>query len=335
MTAFAFAENLCRAYRADGYNTVVINDIVGNDGGVWTRRTEASIIAALELYRRLNMNVVVAATFAGFPGEGIASATDEVITERIGLYSAHDRGEILGFYCGLDDEFLSQNTVSEQKRWYDGIKAVNASFSVFGIFGLEFSTFQTEQNFTDYFSPATFDHLIMLTYPYNLTNNPTYGPQITAAVNAFDSTFVDAPLDATSTTAATRVTQFLLNAWEMAENDNFLNRLYADQLILPLIETFEYIGAPASQVPTGEDVATMASVHMSEIQRIKDDTSLASILYFHWGVEADNPSGMGSVNGRKWWVGARESNKAAKTITQNTLDKLSSCRMAQITLNIR
>jgi len=328
-------DDLARVYRADEYNTLVVEDTVGfNFDEPWVRRTEDSIKTLLDFAAEHELNVVVAANFATMPSFNIPVATTEEIKERIALYSKYDKGQILGFIPSQVDSFLSQHTIQEQKRWYDAIKSVNTTYFVFGRFGLESATFQTENDITNYFSVACFDHVILESYPFYLTNDAVYGPAILSAVADFNPMFDPIPLDSSVPDSDEVLAMFLMDVDTIASS-KFLTRLQADQVVIPCIETFTVDEQNENISPLARHVVQQGMYLLSVAQGLSRDPYLSSILFELWGNEDSIPTGMGSTYGKKWWVAARDINSYSRNLATDRPVSTSSVKMAQIYLNIR
>ena len=332
--ALADAEQQLAAYKAEGYNTVLIDDASGYANGTWTRISEADVKTALDLARKYEMGVIVYMYFSESTGLGVAAATTDEIKERVGLYVKYDQGEVLGVTGMYLDNFLVGDTLLEQKRWYDAVKEVSSSLSVYSIFGLDTAVVVDEPTLDATFSPACFDHILLYTLPYYATNNFAGAGAILAAVAAIDETFDPSPLDSGSADSQERLTQYMTACFSVAAY-KLLDKIKQHQLVLPVVETIKVATDPSTKAPSPQCVETMASVSLSEIQTYTGAVENNALLFYKWGGAADDPLGLGHIDGSAWRVAVRSMNKYARLLNDEQVDNHRACRLAYLILNVR
>lgn len=293
-------DNLMNAYRNLGFNTVVISDHPGiNDDG-WIYMTEAEIETAILQARKYNMNIILSLIAQEFGDQDELTGTQ--LAERFALWMKYDKGDIIGLYMVGDDIFLGNVPASRQIEWRSAVRSVSTDVPVFGILG-EVSLTADEEDRDLYFSPWAYDHLLVMSYPFNLTHNEIYGQAILDEIHIVDPTVP--VLDSTSPTIETDLRNYY-KAYFTLMNERFISKMQPGKRVVPVIEAFKYTGAAAGEHPEGRDILQTVDEVSTIVRDLSGDDDWAAMTYFHWGQLGDEPSGM--VSHREWWDSVKLAN---------------------------
>jgi hypothetical protein len=288
-------DSLLNSYRNLGFNTVALNDQLGFSGGQWEYMTDAQIEAAILQARRYKMNIILGIIANDSPENGIVEMTPETLKDRFARWIKHDRGDIIGVYLLSDDPYLTRVPVQTQNNWRNALREVSTSVPVLGMIG-ELSLLLTEEEREQFFSPYTFDHLLVMTYPFNLTNNPTYGTAVLNQVRIVNPSIIE--LNHNSYDLEIELPQYI-DACYTLFNERFFTKMHKGQGIIPVIESFEYTGAPAGTYVTSTALRMLAEATTRAVSDVTSTTEWSAVNFFLWGDGTDTPTGITSHS--EWW----------------------------------
>lgn len=250
-------------YIAAGFNTVVVEDKLGDDGQRWIQKSDQQIASELAVARSRNLNVILS-LYAWVYGD-IPAMTGDQVADRFSRWVREDEGELVGVYFLGDDVFLQQAPVAKQIEWRAGLRTVTNAVPVFGMIG-EFGVNASAEDVTNLFSRDAFDHLLFLMYPYNLGVHWGRGELDSRAVDPDEALhdYIDDYLEALNT--------------------KFFAGLRKRQLVIPVVQAFNYVGEAAGKLLRPDDVfiqMTYTSTRLREIVGTQDDNF--SMTCFYWG----------------------------------------------------
>lgn len=199
----------------------------------------------------------------------LAYTEPDQLRARLGLWSRHDRGEIIGVMFMPDDVFLLDIPAGIQSEWFAIARTVAPWLPVLAVAG-EFGL--SERANRRAWAPATFDHLLWLNYPYNL--GWTWG----RGLDHHKSADPDADL------------RQYEEDYAAAMQERWFRDLAPGQLIIPVIQTFYYPTESAGAIPRPADLELQCRLIHEVVQRTFGQHDNFSIGYFYaGGGEAKDP----------------------------------------------
>jgi len=289
------------AYRAAGFNTLVVFDVNGYDesGTAWDHKSAEQIRAETAFAREKGLPLILgmavepfvvagsnslapfaargqlAATTNGIAANGsIPQATDIEIRERVELWEKYGDDVVVGVFPWYDDVFWQTVDVERQRHVYDLIKEIAPDWYVFGVIG-EFGFIATDGELARYYDPGAFDHLIVLMYPFNVGARVTGFPLDNVSSSDPDGDMI-------------RYVDRYLDRMELL----FFRHLQDGQLILLVGQAFYYTGEPEGHVPRGNDIEIMMRRGKEQILEIPGQKRNLSAAYYYWGAEGSPVVGL-------------------------------------------
>ena len=290
-------DNLINAYRNLGFNTVVLCDEYTNENEQMQQLTEVQIEAALLQARRYKMNVILSIV-----PSAVSQRNASHLKARFANWMKYDKGDIIGLFLLGDDVFLDTIPVATQVEWRKAIREVSTDIPVLGMVG-DVALTVNEATRNTYFSKWAFDHLIVLTYPYNLTNNPTYGNALLTQLRTVDPTLP--VLNTNSATAEEDLQRYFVAYWSLIY-ERFLSKMFDHQRVIPVVEAFKYTGSSSGTFNNASAISIAVRETNEALKEYLEDDDWNAMTYFHWGDGIDSPEGL-IVHG-EWWDAVKISN---------------------------
>ncbi|HEX8154027.1 MAG TPA: hypothetical protein VF698_12915 [Thermoanaerobaculia bacterium] len=245
--------------RSEGLNAVLLYDLTGFDGD-WQRPDEAAIARQLAIVREHGMAAIVSLpALVPQPDGTNRSIPDDLLRERLRVWSRNERGEIAGFFFVHDDMAYLQTPASEQRRWLAIAREIAPTIPVLGIVG-EFALRRTDRFYWD---AQAFDHLLWIVYPYNLSS---------VWNRALDHTATDDPDG--------ELTRYLAD-YTAAMKAALFDTLAPGQLIVPIIQTFTYEGEPPGSKPRPRDITLQVRTINRELRTTLRQRDNFAMTYFY------------------------------------------------------
>ena len=274
------------AYIAGGFNAFVLFDAESfNDSATaWNFKSEDEIRAETSFARDHGLPIILG--MAVEPYGAIPQASDIEIIQRVQLWRNYGDDVIIGVFPWYDDVFLFHVDVDRQRHVSSLIKQTAANWYVFGMIG-EFGFNATKDDVARYFDPSTFDHLIVLMYPYN----------VGAEVTGF-------PLDNVASPDPDGDITRYVDRYITHMDDKFFRVLHGGQLILLVGQAFYYTGEIAGHIPRANDIAIMTLRGNERLREIPGQTDNYSAAYYWWGGESSAIVGLSQRS--DWLASVRE-----------------------------
>lgn len=295
------------SYRSAGFNALVVFDVDGCDqsGTSWIFKSEDRIREETEFARAENMPLIIGLAvepfttasnessrpqrhpFAAFTSAvsanaTIPAATDDEVAARVSLWQKYGDDIVLGTFPWYDDVFVQHVAVERQRHIYRLIKSAAPHFIMFGMIG-DFGFNASDDDIAQLYDPSSFDHLIVLMYPYNL------GAVATGVA-----------LDHDASPDPDGDVQRYVDRYVERMNERFFAQLRRGQLLLFVIQAFYYDGEADGRQPRPADIDIMTHRSGEAVRRITGQDANYSVAYFYWG---GNASIVG-ISQRQDWLGA-------------------------------
>ena len=245
--------------RSEGLNGVLLYDLTGFDGD-WLRPDEATIARELAIVREHGMSAIVSLPALIPQRDGTnRSIPDDLLRERLRLWTRNERGELAGIFFVHDDMAYLQTPASEQRRWRAIAREVAPTIAVLSIVG-EFALRRTDRFYWD---AQSFDHLLWIVYPYNLSSVWNH---------ALDHTATSDPDG--------DLTRYLVD-YTAAMKAALFDQLAPGQLIVPIIQAFTYEGEPPGSMPRPRDITLQVRTINRELQTTLRQRDNFAMTYFY------------------------------------------------------
>lgn len=312
--------------REDGFNTILLNDVIGWDGGSgqWVRQSDASIVEQMALVRSYDFSVFVciAAVLPPAPdprgrtraarkvvpfapglspttsmeGDPVAlhagwtllDATD--LQARIHLWTEASQGELIGILFAPDDLFLLRVPVAAQHQWRSAARTVDPLLPVLGMVG-EFGLAGDAGSVAPYWDPDAFDALIWLNYPYNLSRSWTRA------------------LDHSATNDADGDLTLYERDYSSRMQARFFRELSKTQWIIPVIQTFSYRGERAGAIPRVRDIELQAQLVREAVRHTFHQPDNLTLGYFFTGSAEPGAEIEGIYDRAEWSMAVASENQ--------------------------
>lgn len=292
----ASGASLLARQTAEHYNVVMLSDATEWDfvQHRWLRPDDAGVAAELARARSHRMSVILllpavvpipkylpaARSGAWEPhrpfrplsaaADAQPSAIESTLTylsagelrARLELWARHDRGEIIGVMFMPDDGFFLDIPAAVQREWFAIAREIAPSIPVLAVAG-EFAL--TPHANQDAWAPDTFDHLIWLNYPYNLSG--VWAQRLDHKRSA------DPDGDLTR----------YEHAYAAAMQERWFRDLSPQQLIVPVIQTFFYDTEPQGAIPRSADIELQCTLLREIMQHTFGQPDNFSLGYFYSG----------------------------------------------------
>jgi hypothetical protein len=264
-------EAFVRRMQSDGFNTLFVSDTTGYDeaGRSWRRMAADDIARVYQMARRHRMNVIVLLTAVEYVRDPQVFdrwtnrylSNDELLA-RYELWRNADRGATIGILLLGDDPFYLRVPAAVQRGWAATLRGAGNDIPLLGLLG-EFSLATSQDTIAAYWDEASFDHLVLVSYCYNLgrvwghTLDHVASSDPDGDVRRYEHEYVAAlrqRLPATFT---------------------------PDRVIVPVIQAFAYQGDAAGAVPRDSDLSLqIRAIHRELHEQLSQSQNTAMGVFF-------------------------------------------------------
>jgi hypothetical protein len=278
-------------YRSAGFNALVVFDVEGSGDTSWIFKSEDRIREETDFARTENMPLIIGLAvqpfsapssesslpqhrpFAAFTATAsanamIPAATDDAIIARASLWKKYGDDIVLGVFPWYDDVFAQHVDVERQRHVYRLIKSAAPHFAVFGMIG-DFGFDASDDDVAHLYDPSSFDHLIVLMYPYDLGAIAT-----------------GVKLDHDASSDPDGDVERYVDRYVDRMKERFFARLRRGQVLLFVVQAFYYDGDADGRRPRSTDIDIMTQRSGEAVRRIGGQQDNYSIAYFYWGGNA-------------------------------------------------
>lgn len=184
--------------------------------------------------------------------------TNDQLLARYNLWRDADRGATIGLLLLSDDPFYLRVPVELQRGWAATLRQAGNDIPLLGLVG-EFALATPPDEIDAFWDPATFDHLVLVSYCYNLGH--LWGRQLDHIASADPAADIRA----------------YEHDYVAALRERLPGTFSTERGILPVIQAFWYSGDAPGAVPRDSDIALqIRSLHheLSEQLGQADNTSI-------------------------------------------------------------